>query len=79
MSRFEAPEYARQVRAPILAFTVGRERIVSNSAIERFVQNLNNAALIHVPGAEHELLMERDDCRDQFWRAFDAFIPGSRS
>ncbi|CAJ0865050.1 lysophospholipase [freshwater sediment metagenome] len=78
MKRFETPEYARQVRTPILSFTVGRERIVSNGAIERFVQNLNNAALIHVPGAEHELLMERDECRAQFWRAFDAFIPGSR-
>lgn len=78
MKRFEAPEYPREIRTPILSFTVGREQIVSNAAIERFTQNLNNAARINVPGAKHELLMERDDCRDQFWRAFDAFIPGSQ-
>lgn len=77
MKRFEAPEYARHIRTPILSFTVGREQIVSNAAIERFVQNLNNAALIHIPGAKHELLMERDELRAQFWRAFDAFISGS--
>lgn len=77
MKRFEAPEYARQIRTPTLSFTVGRELIVSNPAIERFARNLNNGALIHVPGGKHELLMERDACRGEFWRAFDAFIPGS--
>ncbi len=76
MKRFEAPEYARNIRTPILSFTAGREQIVSNPAIERFVQNLDNRALIHIPGAKHEILMERDDARGQFWRAFDAFIPG---
>jgi lysophospholipase len=77
MKRFEAPEYARSIRTPILVFEVGRENIVSNPAMERFVQNLNNGALIPIPGAKHELLMERDELREQFWRAFDAFIPGS--
>jgi lysophospholipase len=77
MKRFEQPEYARSIRTPILSFAVGRERIVSNGAIERFAQNLNNGALIHIPGAKHEILMERDPLREQFWRAFDAFIPGS--
>jgi lysophospholipase len=30
-----------------------------------------------IPGARHEILMERDAIREQFWAAFDAFIPGS--
>jgi lysophospholipase len=77
MKRFEAPEYARNIRTPILVFEAGRESVVSNAAIERFAQNLNNGALIPIPGAKHELLMERDPLREQFWRAFDAFIPGS--
>ena len=76
MGRFVAPEYPRRIRTPILAFTCGREQIVSNNAIERFIGNLNNASLIAVQGAKHELLMERDIFREQFWRAFDAFIPG---
>ena len=76
MGRFVAPEYPRRIRTPILTFTCGREEIVSNNAIERFVSNLNNASLITVQGAKHELLMERDPLREQFWRAFDAFIPG---
>ena len=78
MKRFEAPEYARAIRTPILVFEAGRENVVSNPALERFVQNLNNGALVPIAGAKHELLMERDDLREQFWRAFDAFIPGER-
>ncbi len=30
-----------------------------------------------VPGSRHEILMERDAFREQFWAAFDAFVPGS--
>jgi lysophospholipase len=32
-----------------------------------------------IPGARHEILMERDAIRAQFWAAFDAFIPGSEN
>lgn len=28
-------------------------------------------------GVKHDLLYEQDRYRDQFWAAFDAFIPGS--
>jgi lysophospholipase len=27
--------------------------------------------------AEHEIMMEQDRLRQQFWAAFDAFVPGS--
>ena len=29
-----------------------------------------------VAGARHEILMEQDHYRAQFWAAFDAFVPG---
>jgi len=29
-----------------------------------------------IDGAEHEILIERDSLRDQFWAAFDAFVHG---
>lgn len=76
MKRFESPEFPRNIRAAILIVACGREMIVSNAAIERFAQNLNSGALVMVAGAKHEIMMERDELRDQFWRAFDAFIPG---
>ena len=30
-----------------------------------------------IAGAKHEILQERDEIRDQFWAAFDAYVPGS--
>lgn len=76
MKQFAAPEYARAVRTPVMAFLCGRDRIVSSRAIQRFTQRLPVASLIDIPGARHELLMERDELREQFWAAFDAFVPG---
>ena len=46
-------------------------------AAERFAARLKAGRAIVVPGAEHELLMERDDVRALVWAAFDAFIPGT--
>ncbi|PWB83281.1 MAG: alpha/beta hydrolase [Methylocystaceae bacterium] len=78
MTLFAAPEYAREIHTPTLVFTCGRDRLVSSRAIERFAQRLPVASLVEIPGARHEVLMERDELREQFWAAFDAFVPGER-
>ncbi|HEX2255167.1 MAG TPA: alpha/beta hydrolase [Afifellaceae bacterium] len=63
-----------RIPIPVLAVIAGAEVIVSNRAIERFSIGVKMAAHIRIPGARHEVLMERDIYRDQFWAAFDAFI-----
>jgi lysophospholipase len=30
-----------------------------------------------IAGSRHEVMLERDIYRSQFWAAFDAFVPGS--
>jgi lysophospholipase len=47
--------------------------------IERFSVRLRAGSHLIVPGSKHELMMERDVYRSQFWAAFDAFVPGSPS
>lgn len=79
MKRFEAIDYMLRARTPTLIVASGRDRIVSTRAIENFAQRVDLATLIHVAGAKHEIMMERDELRDQFWRAFDAYIPGEAS
>jgi len=75
--RFEDSDYARQIPGPpMLVVGSGRDRVVDLRAIERFVSRLRSARLIVIDGAEHEILVERDALRDQFWAAFDKFIPG---
>ena len=43
-----------------------------------FIRNRRLTLCDAESGAEHEVLMERDAVREQFWAAFDAFIPGTR-
>lgn len=63
-----------RIPVPVLAMIAGAEAVVSNRAIEHFSTGIKMAAHVRIPGARHEILMERDVYRDQFWAAFDAFI-----
>ncbi|PTM41207.1 alpha/beta hydrolase [Bosea sp. 124] len=76
MARLNAPQVAREVRVPTLVIAAGRDRVVSTPAIERFAARLKTGQALILPTSRHEILMESDDIRAQFWGAFDAFIPG---
>ena len=77
MKQFEDPEFALRTTTPILVVAASDERLVSLPAIERFATRLKAGRLIVIPHARHEIMMERDVMRQQFWAAFDAFIPGT--
>ena len=77
MADFADGEYPRLVVTPMLVFSGGDDRVVDSRAVERFAQRLKAGRVIAIPNARHEILMERDSVRSQFWAAFDAFIPGS--
>jgi lysophospholipase len=69
--------YASRIRQPILVISCSLDVVVSNAAIEDFATQLRTGSHLVVVGAKHELLMEQDRLRAQFWAAFDAFVPGS--
>jgi len=77
MAEASEVNFAPSIGVPILMLVGMRDPIVSVSAIEAFVEELRAGALSIVPGGLHELMMERDSLREQFWAAFDAFVPGS--
>ncbi|GGF45324.1 lysophospholipase [Azorhizobium oxalatiphilum] len=77
MAALRSPEVMREIRQPLLMIAAGDERVVSNAAIQHMASRLIAGAYVTVPAARHEILMERDIFRAQFWAAFDAFIPGS--
>ena len=54
----------------------GDDRIVPSKAIELFAIGLRAGTQILLRGSRHEILQERDLIREQFWAAFDAFVPG---
>ena len=77
MKRFTDPRFALRIRLPTLVIAAGADPVCATPATERFASRLKAGHAIVIPGARHEILMERDAIREQFWAAFDAFIPGS--
>jgi len=63
------------LRVPILMIAAGDDRVVSSKAIEDFSLRLRIGSQLLLRGARHEILQERDLIREQFWAAFDAFVP----
>ena len=77
MGEFAQHSYPAKIRQPILIVGAGRDAVVSTQAIEDFAMRLRAGSHLVVAGAEHEVLMEQDRYRAQFWAAFDAFVPGT--
>jgi len=77
MYEFADPGYPSSIRQPILIVAAGHDELVSTPAIGQFAVRLRAGSHLVIPGARHELLMEQDRFRSQFWAAFDAFVPGS--
>ena len=67
-------EFAQRVRIPMLLVAAGHDRIVSSAAIEAFAHRLKSGARVVLAGAAHEILQERDEVRQRFWAAFDAYL-----
>jgi lysophospholipase len=70
-TRLLAPGAPERIRCPLVAVGAGDDRIVSSAAIRSFVGRVPRGRYIEVPGSFHEILVETDERRALFWRAFD--------
>ena len=77
MREFADPAYPSKVRQPLMLVAAGRDQVVSTAAIEDIAVRLRAGSHLIIAGARHELMMEQDRFRGQFWAAFDAFVPGT--
>ncbi|MBM3543320.1 MAG: alpha/beta hydrolase [Alphaproteobacteria bacterium] len=69
--------FAPRVRIPSLMLAAGDDEIVSSKAIESLSSRLRAGTQLVLRGSRHEIMQERDSIREQFWAAFDAYIPGA--
>ncbi len=74
MARVMAPGYGEAIRTPVLIVGAGKDRIVDTSAEREFARRLPHGTYLELADAEHEIMMENDSIRAQFWAAFDEFI-----
>lgn len=77
MRKLADPRLPLQIRVPTLIVAAGADPVCATPATERFAARLKAGHALVIPGARHEILMERDAVREEFWAAFDAFIPGT--
>lgn len=77
MHGFKAADYPSRIRQPLLMIAASHDTVVSTAAIEEFAYHLRAGAHLVIAGAKHEILQEQDRYREQFWAAFDAFVPGT--
>jgi lysophospholipase len=77
MGQMRPTSFPSRIRQPILIVASGSDDLVSTPAIETFAIHLRAGSHVVVPGARHEIMMEQDQFRAQFWAAFDAFVPGT--
>lgn len=77
MNEAHEPDFAIGIRVPALVVSGPLDKLVSLPAAEELAAALRAGGQVIIPGAHHEIMMERDAVRAQFWAAFEAFVPGS--
>lgn len=74
MDTFVRDDRLRALSLPVFVASAGLEQLVDNTAHKRIVSQLANVEHITVAGAYHEILMELDGYRAQFWAGFDRML-----
>jgi len=74
IDRVAVPAFARSLRVPLLMVIAAKDQIVCRRAQERFYRHAIDCRMVAIEGARHELLVETDARRAEFWNAFDRFV-----
>jgi len=72
-------KFIHGIDVPMLIIASGADQVVSTAAIEKITPKMRAGHHIVIRNARHEILFERDEFREQFWAAFDAFIPAEKA
>ena len=66
-----APGYLERIELPILLMSAGQDQIVNTASHAPVAARLQHVEHITFTDAKHEIMMELDPVRAQFWEAFD--------
>ena len=77
MADIESERFPSRLRVPALMLAAGDDHVVSSKAVEALSMRLKAGSQIVLRGSRHEIMQERDLIREQFWAAFDAYVPGA--
>ncbi len=69
-----APESLAKIKCPVLIMSAEGDTIADSDTHAPVAQAIPLGEICTVSGAKHEILMERDDIRSEFWTQFDRFV-----
>ena len=73
MDRLQKDAPHMRLTCPVMAVAAGMDRLVDNRALWRLAAQLPGLSVVEIREARHEILVESDEVRAQFWAAFEAF------
>jgi len=59
---------------PTMIIAAGEDRVVNNKGTLAFINRVRGISFLTLAGSRHEILNERDEIREKFLAAFEAFI-----
>ena len=59
--------------------SVGQSQLVAADSLRFAAAHLSKGELVEIAGSHHEIMIETDEIRAQFWKAFDDFVARSAS
>jgi lysophospholipase len=71
MAAMAVPGVLERIDLPLLVMSAGKDDLVDGSTHGPLVARMRHAELMTIAGARHEIMMETDGLRAQFWTAFD--------
>ena len=74
LSTFTRPKALAKVTIPVFIASAGDEKLVDNASHAAIAKRLKDCEHITVEGAMHEILMETDDRRAEFWDGFQRLL-----
>lgn len=77
MSALANPDFGADFTVPSLIISGSGDRLCSTPAAMELANRLRYCKGLEIADARHEILMEKDPIRSQFWTAFDEFIPSN--
>ncbi len=74
ISKFGKAKYLNEIDIPIFVASAEEEKLVDNASHTKVAKHLPDCEHVTVEGAMHEILMETDDRRSEFWAGFQRLL-----
>ncbi|KCZ50810.1 alpha/beta fold hydrolase [Hyphomonas pacifica] len=74
LTTFSKPKILKEVTIPVFVASAAEEQLVDNASHEKICARLPDCEHVTIEGAMHEILMETDDRRQEFWEGFQRLL-----